>query len=74
MYHIFVTFVLLAGGPPVQFGVSNQGFDTKEACVAAIPALNDRANKELAAQGAKIGSAECLTDDEIKAKVEELNK
>lgn len=66
MLHIVVTFIVIATGQLVDVGVSKQAFDTKEACQAAIETIVSNTNEELASQGMKIGTAECLNDEELK--------
>lgn len=68
MFHIFVLLAL--AGAPADIGSSTPTFDTKEACVAAIPAFVKKLQEELGPQGVEVTNATCATVEDAKKRIE----
>lgn len=68
MYHIFVLIFL--AGHPSDVMRSHEGFDTKEICEKASPALLFKLAQDLQDSGlttATVGASKCATDAEMEA-------
>lgn len=67
MIHIFFLVVSLTTGQ-ANIAVSNETYETNEACNAAIAARVEQGNKVLNPTGIFVKAAVCMTEDEFKRK------